>query len=80
MGDIRDPQAKDAHYDVLPQGFKSGEAWHPELQVRGVFVVVYFMYKVWFVGDTIKPYRICYQCVCRVFFSAGRTVELFHTD
>eukprot|EP00904_Undaria_pinnatifida_P010912 jgi/Undpi1/6951/HiC_scaffold_21.g09425.m1 len=32
VGDIRDPQAKDAHYDVLPQGFKSGEAWHPELQ------------------------------------------------
>ena len=36
VGDIRDPRAEDGNYDVLPQGFKSGEAWHPELQVGEV--------------------------------------------
>lgn len=34
VGDIRHPsEGGEVPYDVLPHNFRSGEAWHPELQV-----------------------------------------------
>lgn len=34
VGDIRHPiEGEEVPYDVLPHNFRSGEAWHPELQV-----------------------------------------------